>query len=244
MPKDVIKKVSTNKLFKDISYLIEQAKSNVQRQVNSELVILNWNIGKAIKTEMLKNKRAEYGERIVDEISKKLTLEYGRGFSRPNLFRMIQMYDVFPDYKIVSTLLRQLSWSHILEIIVLNDSLKREFYITMCVNEKWSVRVLRGRIARMLYERTVIAKKPEKVIVNDLVQLRDEKKMSPDLAFRDPYFLDFLGLKEPYSEKDIENAILRELENFVLELGNDFAFLARQKRITVDNEDYYIDLWL
>lgn len=104
------------------------------------------------------------------------------------------------------------------------------------------MRTLRHKIDHLLYERTAVAKKPAPLIAQDLAALRDEDRMTPDLVFRDPYFLDFLGLKGQYAEKDLEQAILRELEAFILELGSDFAFLARQKRITVDGEDYYLDL--
>jgi predicted nuclease of restriction endonuclease-like (RecB) superfamily len=155
---------------------------------------------------------------------------------------MVQFYEAFPKEEIVATLSQQLTWSHIKEIISVKDELKREFYATMCSSERWSVRTLRERIASMMYERTAISKKPELTIINDLKQLREENKMSPGLFFKDPYVLDFLGLEDTYSEKDLENAILAELEKFILEMGIDFAFLGRQKRITVDNRDYYIDL--
>ena len=124
----------------------------------------------------------------------------------------------------------------------MDDPLKREFYIEMCCLEGWSSRQLQERIKSMLYERTAISKKPEETIRRDLVQLRNEKAVSHDLVFRDPYLLDFLGLSEVYSERDLESSIIVELQRFITELGNDFAFLARQKRITIDNRDYYIDL--
>ena len=155
---------------------------------------------------------------------------------------MIQFAETFPDMEIVATLSRQLSWSHFVEILPLKDRLKLDFYAEMCRIERWSVRTLRHKIGHLLFERTAVAKKPEKLIEQDLAMLRDEDRMTPDLVFRDPYFLDFLGLTGQYTEKDLELAILRELEAFILELGNDFAFVARQKRITVDSEDYYLDL--
>jgi predicted nuclease of restriction endonuclease-like (RecB) superfamily len=124
----------------------------------------------------------------------------------------------------------------------IDEPLQREFYIEMCALEKWSVRTFRERINSMLYERTAISRKPEETIRQDLELLKNEQTLTPDLVFRDPYFLDFLGLRDKYSEKDLETAIIVELENFMLEFGSDFTFVARQKRITVDNEDYYIDL--
>jgi len=162
-------------------------------------------------------------------------------FTEANRDGMVQFSEYFPDEQIVATLSRQLGWSHFVELIPLEDRLKRDFYAEMCRIERWSVRTLRHKIGHLV-ERTAVAKKPEKLIEQDLAALRDEDRMTPDLVFRDPYFLDFLGLTGHYIEKDMEQAILRELEAFILELGTDFAFVTRQKRITVDNEDYYLDL--
>jgi predicted nuclease of restriction endonuclease-like (RecB) superfamily len=148
----------------------------------------------------------------------------------------------FSDLQIVYTLCRQLSWSHLRLVMFIDDELKRLFYIEMCKLEKWSVRTLRERIQSMLYERTAISRKPEETIKNELILLRDEQKLNPDLVFRDPYFLDFLGLKDTFSEKDLETAIIAELQRFIIEMGSDFAFMARQKRITIDGKDYKIDL--
>ena len=150
--------------------------------------------------------------------------------------------ETFTENEIVYTLCRQLSWSHIRLVMFIDDPLKREFYIEMCKLEKWSVRTFQERINSMLYERSAISKKPELTIQNDLELLKNEQKISPDLVFKDPYFLDFLGLKDTYSEKDLEESILLELQKFIIELGSDFAFMARQKRINIDNVDYYLDL--
>src|SRR5690606_33551263 len=155
---------------------------------------------------------------------------------RRSLFRMVQFSEAFPDERIVSALTTQLSWSHFIELIAISDPLKRDFYAEMCRVERWSTRTLRHKVAHLLYERTALSKQPDEVIVRDIAALRDEDRMTPDLVFRDPYFLDFLGLTQPYFEKDVEAAILRDLEAFILELGGDFAFVARQKRIQVDNE--------
>lgn len=175
-------------------------------------------------------------------LSQSLTQKYGKGYSRAALFRMIQLYDDFDNQEKVATLSQQLTWSHFLEIIPIEDELKREFYATMCWKEKWSVRTLRERKSSMLYERTAISKRPEETIVNELRMLQEQDKMSVDMFYRDPYMLDFLGLKDTFSEKDLESAILSELEKFILEMGNDFAFMARQKRIAIDNKDFKIDL--
>ena len=186
--------------------------------------------------------KAEYGKSVISDLSKELTKDYGKGYSQRNLFSMVRFFEVFSNQQILQTLSAKLSWSHFVKLFYIEDALKREFYITMCNNEHWSVRTLTDRINSMLYERTAISKKPELTIVNDLKQLSEENKMTTDLFFRDPYVLDFLELHDTYSEKDIENAILSELEKFILEMGRDFAFLGRQVRITIGNKDYFIDL--
>lgn len=210
--------------------------------MNTALSLLYWEIGKRINQETLNARRAEYGKQIIATLAEQLTLEHGSSFSEKNLRRMIQFAEVFPDKQIVASVMRQLSWTHIRELIPIKDPLKRDFYIEICKLERWSVRTLRERIQSMLYERTAISKKPEETIKGDLELLRNEQQLSPDLVFRDPYFLDFLGLKDTYSEKDLETSILAELQRFITEMGSDFAFLARQKRIIIDNRDYRIDL--
>jgi predicted nuclease of restriction endonuclease-like (RecB) superfamily len=237
-----IDEVNTS-LFSELKTLIETSKSNIAVSVNAEMTMLYWNIGKRINEEIGRQNRADsYGKQIVATLWRQLTEEFGASFSEKNLRRMMQFAEVFPDEKIVVSLIRQLSWTHIIALIPIADPLKRDFYIEMCKLDKWSVRTLRGRIDSMLFERTAISKKGEETILHDIEQLKNEEKLSPDLVFRDPYFLDFLGLQGKFSEKDLETAILVELQDFIIELGADFAFMARQKRITIDNEDYYIDL--
>lgn len=231
-------------LFDEIRSLIEQTRTRVASTVNSALVLMNWHIGKRINDEVLKNKRAEYGKEILPTLSAKLVAEYGSSFDKPNLTRMIKFAVMYPDVEIVVTLSQQLNWSHFLAILPVKDQLKRDFYAEMCRIERWSVRTLRSKIQGMLFERTAISRKPEDTIKNELADLRDDDKLTPELVFRDTYFLDFLGLSDTFSEKDLETAILRELERFLLELGVGFAFVARQKRITVDGDDFYIDLLL
>ena len=191
---------------------------------------------------MLAEKRAEYGEEIVATVSRQLSAEFGRGFAEKNLRRMVQLAEAFPEEQILATLSRELGWSHFVELLPLRKHLQRDFYAEMCRLERWSVRLLRQKIGGMLYERTALSKKPAKLAAIELQQLREEDTLTPDLVFRDPYFLDFLGLKGAYSEKDLETAILRDLEAFLVELGGDFAFLARQKRMVVDGDDFYLDL--
>ena len=232
----------SDSLLWDLRALIIEARQDVARQVNSALVLLYWRMGQRIRKDILKEKRADYGEQIVATLSQQLTEEFGIGFAEKNLRRMVQFTEAFPEEEIVVTLSRQLGWSHFVAIIPLDDDLKRDFYAEMCRIERWSVRTLRQKISGMLFERTALSKKPVELAKQELIKLREEDKLTPDLVFRDPYFLDFLGLKDTYSEKDLEAAILRELEAFILELGSGFSFVARQKRITVDDEDYYLDL--
>lgn len=235
--------IGNTNLFTEIKVLINSAKQKVAVEVNSTMSALYWEIGNKINQDLLKDQRAEYGKQVVANLSKQLREEYGTSsFSEKNLRRMMQFSSIFPDRKIVATLLRQFSWSHFTLFIPIQDELKRSFYMEMCRLENWSVRTLREKIDGMLYERTAISKKSEDVIKNELALLNESDRLSPDLVFKDPYFLDFLGLHDSYSEKDLENAILAEMERFICEMGTDFGFMARQKRITVDNEDYYIDL--
>lgn len=175
-------------------------------------------------------------------LSAKLVPEYGEGFSARNLARMIHLAEFFPVQKIVTTLSAKLGWSHFVELIQLKDSFQRDFYAEMCRIENWNVRGLRKKIGGMLYERTALSKKPEKLAVLEMKKLKREDKLTPDLVFRDPYFLDFLGLKGAYQEKDVESSILREMESFILELGTGFAFMARQKCMQIGGNDYYLDL--
>jgi predicted nuclease of restriction endonuclease-like (RecB) superfamily len=206
------------------------------------LTLLYWNIGNRVQKEILQNKRANYGEEVVASLAKSLTLEFGKGFGSRNLFRMIQFSEVFSNPKIVSSLMAQLGWTHFLHLIRIEDPLKRDFYAEMCKIEKWSTRALEEKIQSMLFERTTLSKKPEKLISKELADLKSTGKTTPDLVFRDPYILDFLGLKDSYSEKDLETAVLREIESFILELGVGFTFVERQKRISLDGVDYYLDL--
>lgn len=235
--------LDTNYL-KQITDIIKNARNKVETTVNSELVILYWNVGKIIKTQILDDNKPEYGKSVIQNLSQELVLEYGRGYSQRNLFNMVKLYEVFGDEKILHTLCTKLTWSHFRKLIYIKEPLKMEFYATMVLNERWSVRELDERINSQLYERTNLSKQPELTIANDLQLLRDEKKMSTDLVLKDPYVLDFLDLKDSYSEKDLESAIIAELERFILEMGRDFTFVGRQVRLTFQDVDYYVDLLL
>lgn len=229
-------------LLSEVRELIILTRQTVAQGINSALVLLYWQIGQRIRTDILKEKRAGYGEQIVHSLSGQLTEEFGRGFGSRSLFRMVRFAEVFPDIKIVSALRTQLGWTHIRQIIALDDPLKREFYAEMCRMERWSTRTLEQKIASMLFERTALSKQPDRLIAAELKRLRDEDKLSPDLVFRDPYVLDFLALKDTYAEHDLEAAILREIESFILEIGVGFCFVERQKRMQIDGRDYYLDL--
>jgi predicted nuclease of restriction endonuclease-like (RecB) superfamily len=230
------------RLLDDVRNLIRQARDATAQAVNTALVLLYWEVGQRIRRDILKEKRAEYGEEILPTLSAKLVTDFGNGFSARNLARMIRFAEVFPNHEIVSTLSNKLGWSHFVEIIQLPDDLQRDFYAEMCRIERWSVRTLRAKVQSMLFERTALSRKPAELARQEIQTLREEDRMTPDLVFRDPYFLDFLGLVDTYSEKDVETAILRELQQFILELGAGFAFIDRQKRLVIDGKDYYIDL--
>ncbi len=229
-------------IFFEIKNLIESSKNKVAVSVNAEMTMLYWQIGNKVNEEIEKYNEDTYGKKIVATLWRQLSDEYGNSFSEKNLRRMMQFAKTFPEKQIVSALSKQLSWSHIKILIPIENEIKRMFYIEMCKMEKWSVRTFQERINSMLYERTAISKKPEDTIKNELEELRKNQNLNADLVFRDPYFLDFLNLKDTYSEKDLESAIVSELQRFITEMGSDFAFLARQKRLMIDNRDYYIDL--
>ena len=235
--------IEQQSLIKDLHQIIEQARGHVAATANYALSIMYWQIGKRINTEVLDNKRAEYGKQIVASVARQLREEYGsKGFDEKNIRRMMQFAQEFPDEQIVTSLMRQLSWTHILQVLSLKDSLQREFYLTLAASERWSVRQLRKEIDGMLYERTAISGKPEQFIKKELSELRDYDTLSPDLVFKSPYFLEFTGLKGMYSEKSLEDSLVAHLEQFIIELGNGFTFVARQKRMIIDGEDFYLDL--
>ena len=234
---------STLSLIQDLHQIINHARSHVAATANYSLSMMYWHIGNRINCEVLGNQRAEYGKQIVASVARQLREEYGaKGFDEKNIRRMMQFAQLFPDEQIVASAMRQLSWTHILQILPLKEDLQRDFYITLATSEKWSVRQLRKEIDGMLYERTAIASKPDELVKKELSSLRDDNVMSPDLVFKSPYFLEFTGLTGMYSEKDLEDSLVAHLEQFIIELGNGFSFVARQKRMIIDGEDFYLDL--
>lgn len=232
MSKEIIKSDEIgDQLLAELAFLIEKGKNEAVAQVNRLLTLTYWQIGKKINEHILKNKRAEYGKQIVASLSAKLTAKFGKGFNGRNLRRMMLFSEVFPDFDIVATLSPQLSWSHFTILIALKSREAILFYADKITKERWSVREVQYQIERKAFERKEIAS----------LQLQNQE-VEVQNSFKDPYFLDFLELKDTYLEKDLEGAILRELESFLLELGKGFTFVERQKRITIDGEDFYLDL--
>lgn len=229
-------------LLADLRQLIDATRQQTTVAVNMGLTLLYWRMGQRINAEVLQGERAAYGEQIVTSLSQQLTSDYGRSFGPKNLHHMMRFAEVFPDDKIVYALSRHLSWTHFRALLYLDKPFQRDFYAEMCRVEGWSTRVLAERIDSMLYERTALSKKPDDLIRLELATLRGKSEVAPALVLKDPYLLDFLGLNDRFLERDLEDAILRELETFLLELGAGFSFVARQKRIQLDGDDFYIDL--
>ncbi len=229
-------------IFNDVKQIIDNSRLHLAKTVESTLTEMYWQIGKTINNEILKNERAEYGKQVLSSLAIELTREYGRGFERSSLTRMVTFYNKFSDYQIVATLWHKLTWSHFKLLITIKNDLEREFYTQICKIENWTVRTLRKKMDSMLFERTAISKKPEELAKIELKKLVEENKISPDLVFRNPLVLDFLNLKDTYSENDLETSIIREIENFLLELGAGFTFVARQKRMIIDGKDFNLDL--
>lgn len=242
--KPVAPQTAAPQLLGDIRQLIESSRANLAATVNSALTLLYWHIGQRIRSEVLQGERATYGGKVVAALARQLEADYGRGFAEKNLRRMVQFAEQYPDEKIVVSLVRHLSWTHVLVLLPLKEPLARDFYAQMCGLERWSVRTLRERVDSMLFERTALSRQPAELIATELAALRQTGTITPAWVLKDPYVLDFLGLQDRYLEKDLEDAILRELENFLLELGAGFTFVARQKRIQLDSDDFYIDLLL
>lgn len=234
---------ATGSLLQDLRLIIEQARCRVATAANSELTMMYWHVGERINREVLGNQRADYGKQIVAQVARQLQEAYGeKGFEKSSLTRMMKFAKLFPDEQIVAQVAQQLTWSHFVEVLPLKDDTAREFYITLSASERWSRNRLRKEIDGMLYERTAISSKPDGLIKKELSTLRDDNVMSPDLVFKSPYFLEFTGLKGMYSERDLEDSLLAHLEQFIIELGGGFSFVARQKRMIIDGEDFYLDL--
>jgi predicted nuclease of restriction endonuclease-like (RecB) superfamily len=225
-------KLRENNLLTHLINTINEGKNKVAIQVNSTLTLVFWQVGKKINDFILGGERADYGKQIVKNLSIELVDKFGRSFASRNLHRMMQFAEQFSDFGIVVPLARQLSWSHFIILIPLKDEQTRLYYANKAIEASWGKRELRNQIERKSYERAQIAD----------TQIIKGNNNSELTVFKDPYFLDFLGLKEGYLEKDLEAAIIKELELFILELGNGFSFIERQKRMIIDGKDFYLDL--
>ena len=230
-------------LYFEICQLVEEARSFVATTANKTITLLYWEIGNHINNDFLNNKRAEYGKQIVSQLATQLQQQFGkRGFQERNIRRMMQFAELFHDFNIVSQAATKLSWSHFIELLSVKEDLKRDFYLTMALNETWGRDTLRAKIDSMLYERTIISSKANELIKRELAKMREGENFSPDLVFKSPYFLDFAGLQGMYSEKDLEQSLVLSLEQFIMELGTGFSFVERQKRMIIDGEDFYLDM--
>ncbi|QTD39331.1 DUF1016 family protein [Polaribacter batillariae] len=218
-------------ILNDLISIVKKTKTQVAIQANSSLTIMFWQIGKRIQSDILENSRAEYGKEIVVSLSRELSKNFGNSFKEKNIRRMIQFSEIFPELENVVTLSRHLSWSHFLVLIPLKNQKARYFYAKNVFENLISVRELRKQISKKVYERTE----------NADLQIYKSDELDKGI-FKDPYLLDFLDLKNGYLENDLESAILKELELFLLELGNGFTFVERQKRMIIDEDDYYLDL--
>lgn len=222
---------SADRLHAELRALIASSRKRLAGAVNAELTRLYWTLGQRLSTEVLGGERASYGAQLLEQLGKQLSSEFGRGFESRNLRRMVKFAEAFPDAGIVSTLSTKLSWSHWVVIVALKTPEARQFYAHHAAKDGWSVRELSHQIDRKAFERTEIASAQAPALATTPVQV-----------FKDPYFLDFLGLSHSHDEADLESAILRQLEAFILELGRGFAFVERQKRMVIDGEDFYLDL--
>lgn len=230
-----------NELILGVSELINAAKIKAAVYVNTETTLLYWSIGNYLNIEFKQKNLIEYGKQILATLSQELTARFGRGFSYTALTRMIKIAEIFSK-EIIATLSQQLNWSHFIELSIISEDTKRDFYCQMAILQNWSVRDLRKQIDSMLFERTAISQKPENGIKSTLTQLSEKNKLHPDLVFKNTYVLDFLNLSYDYSEKNLEDKLIIHIEKFILELGAGFAFIERQKRISIDSIDYYLDL--
>ena len=231
-----------NSLYSDVRNMIAEARKRAYVAINTEAIMVNWRVGTRIRTDILKNQRAEYGKQIIAKLAFRLTAEFGRGWGVQTLQHCGRSAYTFSEEQISYAVRTQLSWTHLRSLMSVESDLARTFYLEMAAIEHWSTRELSDKIQSALYERTAISRKPEELIKAELKKVQNTGDLTPDLIFKSSYILDFLGLKDTYAEEDLEDAILDEIQNFIKELGTDFAFMNRQMRFTVDGIDYKIDL--
>ena len=228
-------------LVNEIASIITNARNNVSKQVNSELLNAYWNIGRVIVENELKNNRGEYGKKQLLAISKNLTNKFGKGFSQSNLYNMKMFYTKYPIFQSVTG---KLSWTHYCELLYISDDDKRSFYEKEAINSNWSVRELKRQISSSLFERLLLSNgEANKKKVLELA-LKGNEIAKPEDIVKDPYVFEFLGLPEnkPMMESDLEEALVRQIERFLLELGKGFMFVGTQQRVTFGNTHYYVDM--
>jgi len=232
----------TNSVIQEIKELVTGSRQRVATQVNTELLSTYWNIGRIIvEHEQESKERAAYGKQTIKQLSKELTQEFGKGFSRSNLQNMRAFYLTYP---ICQTVSGKLSWSHYCELLSISDSDKRSFYEKEAVNSGWSLRELKRQISTSLYERLLLTEgKTNKETVLALAESGIEMSQPIDII-KDPYVFEFLGVPEnkPMLESDLEKALVAQIEKFLLELGRGFMFVGTQQRITLNNTHYYVDM--
>ena len=228
-------------LYDGVTEIIDNSKKQVAVYVNAHSSMTFWNVGKYIIEDLNYQTYSAYGQNILATLSQRLMARYGKGFTYSALTRMMKVARIYNDPEMFATLSQTLTWSHFLELITIEDDTKRLFYQQMGIAEHWSVKQLRNKQDEMAYERSLLAVKPDDMMVKTLENISPHH-MEPDVVLKSSYILDFLGLSGYYSEEDLENAIAKQLESFILELGQGFAFLERQKRFTIDGTDYYLDL--
>lgn len=223
----------------EIGKLLQEGRKEAGRAVNHILINTYWNMGQYIvEFEQEGSEKAVYGSELLDRLSKDLTSEFGKGFSRSNLFQIRQFYIRFPK---IQTLSGQLSWSHYIELMKEEDELAVSFYMKQCDNENWSVRELKRQMKSMLFHRIALSRQKSKVI--EIAQKGVEVQRAEDII-KDPYIFEFLDIpvKSHYLEGELEEKLIQNLESFLLELGKGFAFIGRQYRITLGNRHFYVDL--
>jgi predicted nuclease of restriction endonuclease-like (RecB) superfamily len=242
MSKDIDNHINTSKLFKDISELIETTQQQTLRKISQTGVLLYWHIGARINCDVLDLERAKYGANIIDNLADKLQMRFGRGFGRRVIYRCVQFAKQFTEEQVVASLSNHLKWSHFVALLNIDNKLKREFYAEMCRIERWSLSRLKEKINSMLFERTAIAKKPESIIEKEITKLRKTDILKPDFIMQDPIILQYLSNQQFDNERSFEDAIVSDIQQFLLSMGTGFTFQERQKVIEIDGDFFKIDL--
>ena len=233
-------KIINAPLLEDIKTLLQTSRQHLQQTVNITMVQTYWNIGRLIvEDEQSGNERAEYGKKQLEAIAETLTLEFGKGFDARNLRKMRQFYSTFPKWDSVST---ELSWTHYRRLISIKNQEAREWYIKESIENHWSARALDRQVGKLYYER-LLSSKEKSPVQEEAEEKTKALQLDTKDVLRDPYIFDFLNLpSQSLLESDIEQSLIDNLQQFLLELGRGFAFVSRQQRLHVEDQDFYIDL--